>query len=48
MIDLSRTGIVVIDMQNDFCATGGWLDHIGVDITPVRKPISPLSGLLPA
>ncbi|KZS67467.1 MAG: cysteine hydrolase [Mycobacterium pseudokansasii] len=48
LIDLSRTGIVIIDMQNDFCAQGGWLDHIGVDITPVRKPISPLRGLLPA
>ncbi len=48
LIDLSRTGMVVIDMQNDFCAKGGWLDHIGVDITPVRKPIGPLRSLLPA
>jgi nicotinamidase-related amidase len=47
-VDLSRTAIVVVDMQNDFCAVGGWLDHIGVDVTPARAPIGPLSQLLPA
>ena len=38
-IDLSRSALIVIDMQNDFCAPGGWLTHIGVDITPARRPI---------
>ena len=33
-IDLRRTACVVVDMQNDFCSPGGWLDHIGVDIAP--------------
>ena len=47
IIDLARTAIVVIDMQNDFCAKGGWLDHIGVDVTPARRPIAPLQALLP-
>jgi len=47
-IDLNRTALLVIDMQNDFCAEGGWLSHIGVDITPVRRPIAPLTRLLPA
>jgi len=46
-IDLRRTALVVIDMQNDFCAPGGWLDHIGVDIAPARRPIEPLNRLLP-
>lgn len=46
-IDLARTAILVIDMQNDFCAAGGWLDHIGVDIEPARRPIAPLRRLLP-
>ena len=36
-IDLARTAIVVIDMQNDFCHPGGWLAHIGVDVTPARR-----------
>jgi len=47
-IDLKRTAIVVIDMQNDFCAPGGWVDHIGGDYRPDRAPIEPLQRLLPA
>jgi nicotinamidase-related amidase len=47
-IDLARTAIVVIDMQNDFCHAGGWLAHIGVDVTPARAPLAPLARLLPA
>lgn len=46
-IDLARTAIVVIDMQNDFCHPDGWLAHIGVDVAPARKPIAPLAKLLP-
>src|SRR3984885_14597029 len=46
-LDLRRTACIVIDMQNDFCAPGGWLHHIGVDIAPARRPIIPLQGLLP-
>ena len=48
VIELGRTAIVVIDMQNDFCTRGGWLDHIGVDVTPARRPIEPLRAVLPA
>jgi nicotinamidase-related amidase len=47
-IDLARTALLVIDMQNDFCTRGGWLHHIGVDVAPARGPIAPLQGLLPA
>ncbi|MGE0255455.1 MAG: cysteine hydrolase family protein [Alphaproteobacteria bacterium] len=46
-VDLARTAIVVIDMQNDFCHPDGWLAHIGVDIAPARAPIAPLARLLP-
>ena len=46
-IDLRRTAIIVIDMQNDFCAKGGWVDHLGVDYSPDRAPIAPLRRLLP-
>lgn len=45
--DLSRSAIVVIDMQNDFCHPDGWLASIGVDIAPARAPIAPLQRLLP-
>jgi nicotinamidase-related amidase len=48
VIDLARTAMVVIDMQNDFCHPDGWLASIGVDVTPARAPIAPLARLLPA
>jgi nicotinamidase-related amidase len=46
-LDLSRTAMVVVDMQNDFCHPEGWLAGIGVDVQPARAPIAPLSTLLP-
>ena len=33
VIDPSRTALVVVDLQNDFCSPGGWLDSIGVDVS---------------
>jgi nicotinamidase-related amidase len=47
-LDLARTAILVIDMQNDFCHPQGWLGHIGVDVAPARAPIASLAALLPA
>ena len=46
-IDLARTAIIIIDMQNDFCHADGWLASIGVDIAAARDPIAPLQALLP-
>ncbi len=46
-IDLAKTAIVVIDMQNDFCHPDGWLAHIGVDVSAARQPIAPLQQFLP-
>ena len=48
VIDLNRTAIVVIDLQNDFCTEGGWVDHIGGDYAADRTAIAPLQALLPA
>jgi ureidoacrylate peracid hydrolase len=47
-LDLARSALVVVDMQNDFCHPDGWLASIGVDIAPARRPIEPLLRLLPA
>ncbi|MEO8152491.1 MAG: cysteine hydrolase [Rhizobacter sp.] len=47
-IDLQRTVLVVIDMQNDFCTQGGWADHVGSDYAADRAPIAPLNRLTPA
>jgi nicotinamidase-related amidase len=46
-LDLARTAIVIVDMQNDFCHPEGWLAHQGADIAPARTPIAPLQQLLP-
>lgn len=46
-IDLARTAVIVVDMQNDFCHRDGWLASIGVDVTSARAPIAPLSVFLP-
>jgi nicotinamidase-related amidase len=46
-LDLQRTALVIIDMQNDFCAPGGWVDHLGADYRPDRVPIAPLQRLVP-
>lgn len=46
-IDLARSALVVIDMQNTFCAVGGLTDLGGKSLDPVRAPIAPLNGLLP-
>lgn len=45
--DLERTALLVIDLQNDFCAKGGWVDSLGVDYTPDRAPIEPVRRLVP-
>jgi nicotinamidase-related amidase len=46
-VDLNRSAMIVVDMQNDFCAEGGWCDHLGADLAPERAPIAPLQRLLP-
>lgn len=46
-LDLSKSAMLIIDMQNDFCHPDGWLSHIGVDVSPARTPIAPLQNLLP-
>ncbi len=46
-LDLAKSAMIIIDMQNDFCHLDGWLASIGVDVAPARQPIEPLQGLLP-
>jgi len=47
-INKDNTALVVIDMQNDFCAPGGYVDHMGYDLKPLRAPIEPIQGMLKA
>ena len=43
---IDDTALIVIDMQIDFVGKGGWLDAGGVDLTPLQKPIVPLTKVL--
>lgn len=45
-LDANKSALVVVDMQNDFCTTGGYMDSRGIDVTPNRSPIEPLKRLV--
>ncbi|MDR3392836.1 MAG: cysteine hydrolase [Sulfuriferula sp.] len=44
----NRAALLVIDMQRDFCAPGGYADTAGLDIANLRKPIAQIQKLLKA
>jgi ureidoacrylate peracid hydrolase len=45
-LDLSKTGMIVVDMQNDFAAKSGLVHRLGFDIQPIRATIRPISEVL--
>jgi ureidoacrylate peracid hydrolase len=45
-IDINKTAVIVVDMQNDFGSKGGMLDLAGVDISGIRKAIAPIAKVL--
>ena len=45
-IDISKTAVIVVDMQNDFGSKGGMLDLAGIDISGIRKAIVPIANAL--
>jgi ureidoacrylate peracid hydrolase len=47
-LDLARSALVVVDMQNDFCHPEGWFAQKGLGIRAARRPIAILRRLLPA
>ena len=42
------TALIIIDMQRDFCAPGGYADQAGLDISLLRAPIPAIQRLLDA
>ena len=47
-LERDNTALLIVDMQVDFCAPGGWLDRLGVDLTGLRRPVAPLRRVLDA
>lgn len=45
-IDLSRSALIVVDMQNDFCHSNGWFATSGTDIAYARDVIGNVSALV--
>jgi ureidoacrylate peracid hydrolase len=45
-IDINRTAVIVVDMQNDFGSKGGMFDLAGIDISGIRKAIAPIAKVL--
>src|SRR5262245_57411726 len=45
-IDTAKTAMIVVDMQNDFGSKGGMFDLAGIDISGIRKAISPTAKVL--
>lgn len=43
-----RTALVVVDVQNDFCARGGFFDRVGHDLAMVHAAIDRLEHVLSA
>ncbi|MGG1877989.1 MULTISPECIES: cysteine hydrolase family protein [Paenibacillus] len=46
--DPARTAVIIIDMQNDFCAPGGFGERLGNDVTPARRIIPAVQAVLAA
>ena len=47
-LDTDQTALLVVDMQNDFGATGGMFDRAGIDISGIKKVVAPCARVIAA
>lgn len=47
-VDLAKTVMIVVDMQNDFGSKGGMFDLAGIDISMIQKVVGPTQKALAA
>jgi ureidoacrylate peracid hydrolase len=46
IIDLAKTAVIVVDMQNDFGAKGGMLDRAGIDVSQIQAAVGPTARVI--
>ena len=46
VLDVERTAVIVVDMQNEFGSRGGLFDRLGIDISPIQAVIGPIACVL--
>jgi ureidoacrylate peracid hydrolase len=46
VLDPERTGLVIIDMQNDFCHPSGWVGSKGGDVSGAIRLVRPINSLI--
>ena len=47
-VSRAEIALIIIDMQVDFCAPGGWIDQLGEDVSNTRSVIAPIRHVLEA
>ncbi|MCU4582649.1 cysteine hydrolase [Acinetobacter gyllenbergii] len=47
-VRLDQLAVLVIDMQTDFCGSGGYVDQMGYDLSLTQAPIEPIKNVLRA
>jgi ureidoacrylate peracid hydrolase len=45
-IDIAKTAVIVVDMQNDFGTKGGMFDRGGIDISQIQAAVGPTSKVM--
>jgi ureidoacrylate peracid hydrolase len=45
-IDISKTAVIVVDMQNDFGAKGGMFDRAGLDLSVIQAAVGPTAKVI--
>jgi len=45
-VDLTKTAVLVIDMQNDFGSKGGMFDRAGIDLSAIQRAVGPTAQVI--
>src|SRR4051794_17904587 len=46
VMDLAKTAVIVVDMQNDFGSKGGMFERMGIDVSGFQRSITSIRNVL--